>query len=136
MRNQKDIQRKIYQLFDLMNDNVEGGTINLTGNINRFTVGAKTIFACKLKYFNADRDHYKRRIEEVLTANYLFTENPIPFDTLGYWVNNDEIFVDLGFRFSDFNDAIKFGSFNNEIAIWDNREGKEINVNNYLYGNK
>ena len=44
MRNLKDINRKVYNLNDLMNDNIEGGTVNLTGNINRYTIGAKTIF--------------------------------------------------------------------------------------------
>ena len=65
MRNQKDINRRIYQINELMDKNIEGGTVNLTGNINRFTVGAKTIFACKLKYFISDREHYNRRIEEI-----------------------------------------------------------------------
>ena len=65
------------------------------------------------------------------------SEFPVPFDTLGYWVNfengNHYIYVDLGFRFSDLNDSLKFGSFNNEISIWDNKEQKEIKVNKYLY---
>ncbi len=137
MRNQKDINRKIYNLNELMNNNIEGGTVNLTGNINRFTIGAKNIFRAKLEYFNQDREHYNRRIEEVLASNYLFTEFPIPFDTLGYWVNEEKganyIYVDLGFRFSDVNSALKFASFNNELSIWDNLQGEEIKVNKYLY---
>lgn len=137
MRNLKDINRRIYNLNELMNQNVEGGTVNLTGNINRYTVGAKTIFRAKLEYFNSDREHYNRRISEVLIENYLNSEFPIPFDTLGYWVNEERgshyIYVDLGFRFSDLNDALKFGSFNNEISIWDNLHQNEINVNKFLY---
>ena len=134
MRNLKDINRKIYNLNDLMNDNIEGGTVNLTGNINRYTIGAKNIFRARLDYFNEDRKHYNRRIAEVLISNYMEAEFPVQFDTLGYWVNfengNHYIYVDLGFRFSDYSDAIKFASFNNEISIWDNLQGKEIKVNN------
>ena len=61
-------------------------------------------------------------------------EYPIVFDTLGYWVDDkDLLYVDLGFRFSDIYDALKFASFNGEIAIWDNLHGNEINVSEYLY---
>jgi len=137
MKNKKDINRVIFNLNESMNNNIEGGTINLTGNINRYTIGAKNIFRAALEYFNADREHFNRRIEEVLTANYMFYEFPTPFDTLGYWVNFEKgrhyIYVDLGFRFSDLNDALKFAKLNNEYAIWDNQENKEINVNKYLY---
>ena len=133
MKNLKDINRKIYNLNDLMLENIEGGTVNLTGNINRYTIGAKTIFRAKLEYFNEDRKHYNRRIAEVLIENYMNSEFPVPFDTLGYWVNEEQgshyIYVDLGFRFSDLNDALKFASFNNELAIWDNKQNKEIKVN-------
>lgn len=128
MRNLKDIKRKINYLNNLMDENIQGGTVNLSGNINRYTIGAKTIFACKLKYFNSDREHYNRKIEEVLIENYMYANTPIQFDTLGYWVNNDEIFVDLGFRFSDYSDSMKFAQFNNELAIWDNLHNKEIKV--------
>ena len=137
MRNLKDINRRIYNLNELMNNNIEGGTVNLTGNINRYTIGAKNIFKCKLEYFNQDREHYNRKISDVLINNYMESEFPTVFDTLGYWVNQEKgidwIYVDLGFRFSDLNDALKFASFNNELSIWDNLHGKEIEVNKFLY---
>ena len=137
MRNLKDINRKVYNLNELMTNNIEGGTVNLTGNINRYTVGAKNIFRAKLEYFNEDRQHFNRRIAQVLIENYMNSEFPVPFDTLGYWVNQEKgshyIYIDLGFRMSDLNDTLKFASFNNEISIWDNQEQKEINVNKFLY---
>jgi len=134
MRNQKDIDRKLFHLYNMMKENISGGSLNLTGNINRYTVGAKELFNCKVDYFHQDPQHYLKRIEEELKSNYLFYEFPVNFDTLGYWVSDTGyLFVDLGFRMSDLNDALKWASFNGEIAIWDNLHGKEINVNQFLY---
>lgn len=135
MRNKKDIDRKLFYLSNEMDKNISGGTINLTGCIDRYTVGAKNIFTCNLEHFESDRVHYLKRIEEELKDNYLFLEFPIEFDTLGYWVDNSNkkplLYVDLGFRMSDKSSALKFASFNGELAIWDNKNQKEILVNNY-----
>lgn len=131
MTNQKDIQRKIFNLTEGIRKNPEGGTINLTGCVNRYTVGAKTILQCKLEYYISDVEHYKRKLYDELFKNYISEEFPINYDTLGWWVSDSWLYIDLGFRMSDKHDAIKFASFNNEIAIWDNREEKEILTNNY-----
>jgi hypothetical protein len=138
---QNDLNRKIFNLNQMIERNHQGGAINMTGNTNRFTVKAKTIFSCKFEYYKSDVKHYNRKIYDVLFENYMNREYPVLFDTIGYFTRLERgslyLYVDLGFRMSDLNDALKFAQYNlclpHKPTLWDNLNQKEINVYKYLF---
>ena len=128
MTNLTDINRVVTRFKTTFSANKDGGNINLTGCLNRYTIGAKNIFTCLVEHFNFDSAFYTHLVTKELTKNYLTNDKVINYDTLGYWVDNGKIYVDLGFRFSDKSDALKFAQFNGELAIWDNEKNQEIIV--------
>jgi len=131
MKSNKTINRVITNLMNGIKIKPEGGSVNLTGCTNRYTVGAKTIVKCLFRNWRFDDEFYSDKIYKELFNNYISKEFPVSYDSIGWWINDETIYIDLGFRFSDKSDALKFAQFNGEIAIYDNKAQKDILVNNY-----
>jgi len=130
--NKKRIKLLAKILDEKIKGNKYGGTINLSGCVNRYVVGAKEITVCLYKYYESDSDYYvKNHIIKELEKNYIDNPKQIDYDSVGWWTITDDagkewLYIDLGFRFSDKFDAIKFAQFNGELAIFDMEEQRDI----------
>ena len=137
--NKKRIKLLTQLLEERIIKNPQGGTINISGCLNRYIVGAKELTVCHYKYFEQDSAYYIReQVIKALEQNYIDNPKKIDYDSIGWWTIEQEnkmshnikwLYIDLGFRFSDKFDALKFAQHNGEIAIYDTKENKEIFVN-------
>lgn len=50
------------------------------------------------------------------------------FDTIGSWIDNDILYLDVCIWISDKREAIGFGMDENQIAIWDIENNQEIRL--------
>lgn len=102
-----------------------GATLDKNGNFKKFKKG----FQCSVK------DCYTinlKNIDEILTkSNKVF--NTLKNDEyLGFWVNNNKIYIDISKKFDSLEFALIFGKINNQISIlnWANFEC--ITINKYF----
>ena len=77
--NKKRIKLLTQLLEERIIKNPQGGTINISGCLNRYIVGAKELTVCHYKYFEQDSAYYIReQVIKALEQNYI--DNPKKID--------------------------------------------------------
>lgn len=93
-------------------------TYDITGVNRRYVVGVKTLFMGKNPSIQ-----YNLIYDDLLNLDN-------NFDSLGGWLDSETgiYYVDYSLQFDNVFDALSVARENNEIAIWDSLEDKEIKL--------
>ena len=90
-------------------------TYNLKQSTSRFIVSIKNVYKGKTPKAN-----------ELINV-----KNLNKFDSLGGWMDeNNNYYLDLNIHLDSKEDALKIGSLYDQLAIYDQKEKKVINLNN------
>jgi hypothetical protein len=65
---------------------------------------------------------------KAITSSYMLSHIASEKDYIGYWVNDNNLYIDLSQNVLDLDDAITLGKANNQKAIWDVVNNCEITL--------
>jgi hypothetical protein len=102
-----------WDLVEFKDANVESG----------YMVGVKGFKRYKVKE-NWFPEVILKKINELLEDNKYYVMHKSAY--LGAWINENACYIDISLNIEDEEDAIKIGRLNNQAAIWDCKNKKEI----------
>lgn len=125
----KDLEITTENVLDLIK-NKQGFNFDSNGKVvsykKGFMVGG---FHKCLKYVNTDFDNLRLGIESMLyILRYYFNKDYI----LGWWESGGCIYLDISKNINDFYDAITIAFTQNQKAIYDIENDKEITLENLV----
>ena len=93
-------------------------TVNLTNQSKRYIVGVKNLFTG-----SNPSTQYETIYKDIMNPE-------AKFDSVGGWLDKDSMiyFVDYSMQLDNLSDALQLAKENNELAIWDSLDNKEIRL--------
>jgi len=85
-------------------------------------------------YMVSRRGGYMFRIEDNLLPSIVMVIESMQkeckyYEYIGLWVNNNHIYIDFSANIVDLDKAIEYAKENDQLAIWDVANAKEIKIN-------
>lgn len=95
-----------------------------TGESNPTTGYMVSLRNCEQMFYFDDFENKDIKNYFVCHVNVLSDESSF----LGGWVNENQVYLDVSINIPNLEDAIYYGMYNNQIAIWDCANAKEIKL--------